>query len=142
MREADWNECMESGAAIRRSPDVGRARSLLEVAKERLLFAKSAFRGNCNFVFEACYSSLLEMLHALVLLDGYKVLNHVCIGFYLRDVMKREDLFRIFDDLRYKRNSMIYYGRKMEPGTCRKAIDDCMSIIREMEKEISEKLPR
>ena len=54
------------------------------------------------------------MLHSLTISKGYSVSNHICIGCYLRDVLKRDDSYRLFDDLRYKRNSLVYYGNKMD----------------------------
>lgn len=75
------------------------------------------------------------MLHALIISKGYKVNNHICIGFYVRDVMKKEDLFRVFDDLRYKRNSLTYCGKRMDFDTGKKAIKDAKELINKI-KEI------
>ena len=49
--------------------------------------------SNCNFIFEAYYSSVTEILHAILIKEGFKVKNHFCLGYYLRDVLGREDLF-------------------------------------------------
>jgi len=89
--------------------------------------------GSVNYIFEGYYSSILEMLHAVVILKGYKVNNHICLGYYLRDVLKRDDLYRIFDDCRYKRNSLVYYGRKMPLETAEDAIRKCISFIDKLE---------
>ncbi len=62
-----------------------------------------------------------------------KQLNDICIAFYLRDVLKREDLYRVFDDLRYKRNSLTYYGNKMDFETCKEAIEKCKIILNALE---------
>lgn len=69
--------------------------------------------NNANYLFEGYYTSILELMHAIPLSHGYRVKNHVCVGYYLRDAMKREGLFRSFDDLRFKRNPLTYYGRRM-----------------------------
>jgi len=58
------------------------------------------------------------------------------VGFYLRDVLKRKDLFLIFNDLRYKRNSLTYYGRKMDFETAKKTIEECKFLMKEIEKGI------
>jgi hypothetical protein len=65
---------------------------------------------------------------------GFNVLNHICLGFYLRDILKREDLFIVFDDLRYKRNSLTYYGKKMDFDIAKQAIDKCKILILELNK--------
>jgi hypothetical protein len=108
----------------------------LETAKDRLLFLKGIMpdEGNVAFIFEAYYSSAVEALHALVLLRGFKVENHVCLGFYLRDVLKREDLFRVFDACRRDRNSLVYYGSRPEPGVAKRNVVRLERMIEEVEK--------
>ena len=71
-------------------------------------------------------------MHALVLLHGYKVGNHICLGYYLRDILQKHDLFRIFDDCRSKRNSLIYHGRKMDYETAKYAIEKNKKLIVEL----------
>ena len=104
------------------------------------MLAKEIDEKNANYIFEDYYSSLLEMLHAIVLLDGYKVDNHICLGYYLRDIFKREDLFRIFDDCRFKRNSLIYYGTRMDFEIAKDAIEKGKKLCKEFEKILSEKV--
>ena len=137
MKEASWNECIESNSAIRAVPDKERAKSLIEIAEQRIALIKEIDENNCNFVFEDYYTSLLELLQALLIKNGYKVLNHLCLGYYIRDVLKRDDLFRIFDDVRYKRNSLTYYGKRMDFDTCKEAIEKCKKLIQEI-KELAE----
>ncbi|MCD6558036.1 MAG: hypothetical protein J7K31_03345 [Candidatus Aenigmarchaeota archaeon] len=136
MKEASWNECIENNSAIRISPDNARANSLIETAEERIKLIKDITENNCNFVFEDYYTSLLELLQALIIKKGYKVLNHLCLGYYLRDVIKKEDMFRIFDDVRYKRNSLTYYGKRMDFETCKKTIEKCKKFIKEIKELI------
>jgi len=50
----------------------------------------------------------------------------------LRDVLKREDLYILFDDIRYKRNSLTYYGNLMDYETAKQAIEKCKRIIKEI----------
>jgi len=85
-------------------------------------------------VFEDYYTSLLELLQAITFKRGFNVLNHVCLGYYLKDVLKRKDLYIIFDDLRYKRNSLTYYGSRMDYETAKQAIERCKKIIEEIDK--------
>ncbi len=135
MKDASWADCLENDSAIKITPDKERAKSLIETAKERISLVNEINEENCNFVFEDYYTSLLEVLQALVLINGYKILNHLCLGFYIKDVLKKEDLFRIFDDLRYKRNALTYYGKRMGYNTCKQSIEKCKFLIQEIEKE-------
>jgi hypothetical protein len=133
MKEASWKDCVAKNSARRISPDMERAESLIETARERTALIKDVNEKNCNFVFEDYYTSLLELLQAMAFMSGYNVLNHVCLGYYLRDVMKRDDLRIAFDDLRYKRNSLTYYGSRMDFETAKRAIDRCRVLAGEIE---------
>ena len=133
MKEKDWVDCLRNKSAKAISPDVPRAESLKETAKERISLIKEITEKNCNFVFEDYYTSLLELLQAISFKEGFNVLNHACIGFYVRDVLKREDLFMLFDDLRFKRNSLTYYGKRMDFETAKQAIEKCKWLIKELQ---------
>mgnify|MGYP001566716366 CR=1 FL=1 len=136
MKEANWQDCLISNSARKVSPDLMRANSLIETAKERIGLVKEINEKNCNFVFEDHYTSLLEILQALVFKKGFNVLNHVCLGYYVRDILKKEDLYRMFDDIRYKRNSLTYYGNKMDFETAKQSIEKCKKISKFLEGEL------
>lgn len=139
MKEASWNDCLENSTAVDISPNIERAKSLVETAEERLKVIKNINKRNCNFVFEDYYTSVLELIQAATILNGYKVINHLCLGYYLRDVLKRHDLYLIFNDLRYKRNSLTYYGKRMDFETARVSIEKCRRLIRELKIIINQK---
>ena len=136
MKEGSWQDCMETSSALAISPDNAKARSLIETAKGRIAFVQSipALReDNANYIFENYYSSIVELIHALVLQKGYKVNNHICLGFYLRDVLENQELFRLFDDCRFKRNSLVYYGKKMDFKAAGETIHKSKRLIKKLE---------
>ena len=133
MKETSWNDCVTNKSAKQITPDIARAESLKETANERIDLIKEINKKNCNFVFEDYYTSLLELLQTIAFKKGYNILNHICLGFYLRDIMKREDLYVLFDDIRFKRNSLTYYGNKMDFETAKQAIEKCKKIIKELQ---------
>lgn len=139
MREGDWHECIETGSLRKVTSDRFKINSLVETADGRVRYMNSGKinETNANYVFEGYYTSILELLHAVILRDGYLVSNHICAGYYLRDVLKREDLFRLFDDLRFKRNSLTYYGRRMDFQTAGESIRKSAEMIRKL-KELLE----
>jgi len=139
-KESTWEECIESTSSLKVSSDQAKSKSLIDTANGRVEFLKSTSlaESNANYIFEGYYSSTLEILHALVLLKGYKVSNHICLGYYLRDVLEKDHLFRVFDDCRYKRNSLVYYGRKMDFETAKIAIEKCLRLIKEIELLLKE----
>ncbi len=130
MKETNWNDCLANWTVKTVSPDIKRAESLIETAKERISLIKEITEKNCNFVFEDYYTSILELLQARAFKNGYNIMNHVCLGFYLMEILKREDLYLLFDDLRFKRNSLTYYGSRMDFETAKQAIEKCKRLIR------------
>jgi|SRR3989338_7421720 len=139
MKEASWDECLNYNSAIKITPDKEKAASLIETAEDRIEFSlRELTEKNANYVFEGYYSSILEMLHAIVVLEGYKVNNHICLGYYLRDVLKNDELFRFFDDCRFKRNSLVYYGKRMDFEIAKDSIEKAKKLIKEL-KNIADK---
>ena len=135
MKESSWGECLNYSSAVKITPDNEKAKSLIETSRDRIKFSLKKLNGkNVNYVFEGFYSSVLEMIHATVILDGYKVNNHICLGYYLRDVLKNDGLFRLFDDCRYKRNSLVYYGKRMDFETAKDSIEKSKRLIKELKK--------
>ena len=143
MIEKDWNDCLENNSARKIFRDKAKARSLIETSKNRIRFINSNEKSKnefLNFIFEEYYSSILEILHALAILDEFRVSNHICIGFYLKKILKKEELFILFDNLRFKRNSIMYYGKTMNLETAKRAIDDSKFLIDELSKMLEKKL--
>ena len=135
MRETSWNDCLINTSAKTTTPDIKRAESLRETANERINLIKEVNEKNCNFIFEDYYTSLLELLQAVTFKKGFNILNHLCLGYYLRDILKRGDLYVIFDDLRYKRNALTYYGSRMDYETAKQAIEKCKKWSRNCNEE-------
>ncbi len=132
MRETTWDECLENNSTKTITPDEQRSASLIETAFARLDVIGDITEKNCNFVFEDYYTSIIELIEARAFKEGYNIINHICLGFYLRDQLERDDLFNIFDDVRYKRNSLTYYGKMMDFNLARHAIDRCKHLIKEL----------
>ena len=142
MKSSSWDECVEDSASVKISPDKAKARSLIETAEARLSFLRGNQLSelNARFIFEGYYSSVVEVVHALVILDGFKVDNHICLGYYLRDAMKWADLFRVFDDCRYKRNSVVYYGQSMDFDVARDSIARLSGLFKEIKRVVEARL--
>ena len=141
MKESTWVECLNYSSAVKITKDKEKAASLVETAHDRIKFSlKKVSEKNANYIFEGYYSSILEIIHAIVILDGYKVNNHICLGYYLRDVLKNEELFRLFDDCRFKRNSLVYYGKRMDFETAKNSIEKGKKLIKDLNGIIDEKM--
>ena len=133
-KESRWEDCMENFSSISISPDKAKAKSLIDTAlgRNQFLAGNEIIKSNANYIFEGYYSSALELLHAILLLHGYKVGNHICLGYYLRDILKNDKLYRRFDDCRFKRNSLIHYGKKMDFEIAKDAIEKCNHLMQEL----------
>ncbi len=141
MKEANWQECIENNSAIEITPNNSKVDSLKDTSNGRIEFLKDIIiiEDNANYVFENYYSSMLELFHCLMLIKGFKVLNHLCIGHYIKDQLNNEKIFRLFDDARYKKNSLIYYGKKMDFEIAKEAINKCKELI-SITKKLIEKV--
>ncbi|MFW6233711.1 MAG: hypothetical protein ACOC3Z_03555 [Nanoarchaeota archaeon] len=134
----DWDECLLENEVISCSVDEGKCLSLIKVSEGRIMFLdkQKLDNFNVNYIFEGYYTSILELLHVLTLYKGLKIKNHICIGYYLRDVLKKEDLYAVFDDLRYKRNSLMYYGKEMDFDIAKDAIKKSKELLQNIRKII------
>jgi uncharacterized protein (UPF0332 family) len=87
MKEADWNDCLKNFSSVKITPDKQKAKSLVETANDRIECCNKELNNKtANYIFEDHYTSIMELVQALALLAGYKITNHVCLGFYLRDI--------------------------------------------------------
>lgn len=124
----DWKECLENSVK-NITPDEERAKSLVETANQRIKVIKEINKDNINFVFEDYYTSIMELIQASSFKRGYNILNHVCLSYYLKEILKRDDLKILFDDLRYKRNSLTYYGKRMDFQTAKETIQKSKRVF-------------
>ena len=133
-----WNECISSRTAIKVSPNRERASSLLKSAKNMSNFVTSINidESNAPILLKNFYESLLEVLHSLLYSKGYKVLDHVCVGFFIRDELRDAESFNIFDKYRKIRNSIVYYGESVEKEVAEDGIMEMKIVFGKIEKMI------
>lgn len=133
-KESSWNECLECSSALRITPDHLKANSLVETSRSRASYLNTLKLNetSANFIFEGYYASVTELIHALALINGFKISNHLCLGFYIRDVINNYKLFEQFDSLRFKRNSLVYFGKQMDFQIAKEAIDISKQVINEL----------
>ncbi len=111
----DLDECFRKGLIKRTKRNRGLARSLLEMAniKERTVKTAQLDELNISAYISLAYDALRQVLEAICVLNGYKVLSHACVGELLNELL--EDFnYKAFDRLRYVRNNINYYGIKVD----------------------------
>ncbi len=143
MTDGSLEECILEGHIIKISPDKEKAISLKKIALGRINFINKIKLTNHNaqYIFESYYTSLNELLQSIAYLKGYKILNHICLGYFLKDILNMKEYYDVFNFLRKKRNSLVYYGDTIEKDLAITLINQCKKLINILLKEI-EKLER
>ena len=111
----DLKECLKKGLIKKTRIDENLINSLIEMSniKEEAVNLSKFDERNISAYVSMSYDSLREVLEALCISKGYKVLSHICIGELLKDILDNFD-YEDFDRLRWIRNSINYYGEKVD----------------------------
>lgn len=133
----DLNECRKKGHIKLTVPNKSKALSLLEISdiKEDVIHSVKLDEKTVNVYLPLAYDSLREALEALCLLFGYNVLNHVCLGELLKELIQDFDYFS-FDRFRYARNSINYYGKKAGLEEGKGIIEKILEMRRKTRQEV------
>jgi len=81
--------------------------------KENVIKETVLDENNISAFVPMAYDSLREILEAICIMNCYKVLSHVCIEKLLETIYP-ELRWNDFDRFRYIRNSINYYGVKVD----------------------------
>lgn len=110
----DIEECMRKGMIKKTRIDESLIKSIIEMSKikEGAVDSAQIDEINISAYVSLAYDSLREVLEAICISKGYKVLSHICMGEFLRKFIGDSD-YREFDRLRYIRNGINYYGTKV-----------------------------
>ena len=68
---------------------------------------------NAASKFSLAYDSLREVLEALSLKNGFKVYNHECYTYFIKEILKENYKGDEFDEIRKARNKVNYYGQEI-----------------------------
>jgi len=111
----DLDECFRKGLIKPTRMNKELAKSLIEMSniKETTVKTANINEVNISAYVSLAYDALRETLEALCILKGYKILSHICIGELLKEILENFD-YEEFDRLRWIRNSINYYGEKVE----------------------------
>lgn len=136
---------------IRITPDRERARSLLDTVIVRLdairLLQKSDSRKFSSKIVEEYYESVLELITAIMSVDGFKTRSdaagsHIAAIEYLHENYKEleESEIGLIDDLRKKRAGITYYGRHVKEDYVRQNKSEIEGIIEKLRAIVNKKL--
>jgi hypothetical protein len=136
---------------IRITPDKERARSLLDTVSVRLdaikLMQKADSRKFSSKIVEEYYESVLELITAIMSIDGFKTRSdaagsHIAAIEYLHENYKEleENEIGLIDDLRKKRTGITYYGRHVKEDYIQLNKSGIESIIEKLTLIVNKKL--
>ncbi len=120
----DLDECYKKEFIKKTKVNTGLISSLIEMSNVNETTVREANINEINIpsYLVLAYESLREILEAICISKGYKVLSHACLGELLKTLIEDFD-FNTFDRLRYVRNGVNYYGTKIELEQGRNLID-------------------
>ena len=85
-------------------------------------------------ILRELYEGLREYCEGIGYLKGYKFLDHESITYFLKDILKEENISKKFDRYRKLRNGINYYGEDIDIETIKGAIIEIPKLIKELEK--------
>jgi uncharacterized protein (UPF0332 family) len=137
----DLNECKKKGLIKKTNVNTELIKSLIEMAaiKEETVNTAKLTERNISAYASMAYDSLRETLEAICVLNGYKVISHLCLGELLKELFKEFD-FNSFDRLRYIRNGINYYGTKIEFEQGKEIIKKIFEMKRELKERFLSKI--
>ncbi|MBU0457812.1 MAG: hypothetical protein ABH824_07635 [Nanoarchaeota archaeon] len=132
----DFEYCLMKGKSKKVTPSKIRASSLFKSSTQAIETAKiiPLNISSAKTILRELYEGLREYCEAIGYLNGYKFLDHESIGFFLRDFLKEESVYKKFDRHRKLRNGINYYGDDIEVETVKEAISEIPKLIKELER--------
>jgi hypothetical protein len=130
---------------IRITPDKEKARSMINMIKDREIFLSSVDIGKFSTIAaENYYEIIKELASVTLLLDGYKATGenaHKDLIDYLNNYKEiTEEEIIIMDDLRIKRNKSSYEGKRIESIYLQNKKDKLILIINKLKKLVNNRL--
>lgn len=117
MKREEFDHCLKENELIETGiKDQAMARELLAMAEHREQFWKEVDKADKypSLYLEGHYEIVKELSTAILVLEGWKALNHECLFAFLKS--KKQDLELDFDyllELKDTRNSIDYRGVKV-----------------------------
>ena len=111
----DLDDCYQKGHIKKVRINEGLIKSLIEIAdiNEKTVKNADINEENISSYVSLSYDSLREILEAICISKGYKVLSHICLGELLKKLISGFD-YTEFDRIRYIRNGINYYGIQVD----------------------------
>jgi len=109
----DFNECIKKKIAKEVNKDEELITSLIKTSQNKLDSGDSLELNDVTSAskISLLYDSLRELLEALAIKNSYKIYNHECYTYFLKEILNESNKGDEFDELRKIRNSINYYAK-------------------------------
>ena len=109
----DFNECIKKRIAKEVKEDKELMASLIKTSQNKFDSEKKLELSEVtsSSKISLLYDSLRELLEALAIKNGYKIYNHECYTYFLKEILNESIKGTEFDELRKIRNSINYYAK-------------------------------
>ena len=131
-----FGDFIEQGKVKKGTPDIPKIKSLLQTSNNHLLFLENQKIDeiSAGSILVTYYEALREVVEAISLKEGFKVYSHEAFTYFLKE--KNENLMSVkFDNLRKLRNSINYYGEKVNISEVESAKEEINELINNLKKK-------
>ena len=128
----DFHWFIEKEIVKKQSPDKFRAEFLIKESEKNYSFLLQLLgkfeitNDNANSIIKICHDTLMELIRAKMLLDGYNASGfeaHKAEIAYLNILGFEEKDVKFADQMRYYRNGMVYYGTILDKEYAEKVLN-------------------
>jgi uncharacterized protein (UPF0332 family) len=131
----DIEDCIRKNLIRKSQIDSGLIKSLIEISNIKARTVKSIkiieSEQNVVAVLPLAYDSMRELCEALAISIGFKITSHVCLGILLKKHFNEFNITK-FDRFRYIRNSINYYGEKVDTEQGKEIIKNILEFRKEI----------
>jgi len=131
----DWKECIKKKIVKEIKIDTDLIKSLAKTSNNKIQSQEklNLDDSTSGSKISLAYDSLRELLEALAIKKGYKIYNHECYTYFLKEILNESVKGDEFDELRRIRNSINYYGKDISISESK----EILQRIKNLRNEIS-----
>ena len=126
----DFGECLKKRIAKEVNEDKELIASLIKTSQNKFDSEKKLELSEVtsSSKISLLYDSLRELLEALAIKNGYKIYNHECYTYFLKEILNESIKGDEFDELRKIRNSINYYAKDISIKEAKDVLERIMKL--------------
>ena len=130
----DFKECLKKRIAKEVNEDKELIDSLIKTSQNKFDSEKKLELNDVtsNSKISLLYDSLRELLEALAIKNKYKIYNHECYTYFLKEILNESIKGDEFDDLRKIRNNINYYAKDITIEEAKDLLERIMKLREEI----------